>query len=79
MILFLTRDEIKGCERIIDERAGQVITLTNPAHYPRMLVHKPAIDNANILRCACDHRSECRICERLHEGTSESVRHGAGE
>ena len=42
LILFLTRDEIKGCESIIDEHAGQVITLTNPAHFPRMLVHKPA-------------------------------------
>ena len=66
LILFLTRDEIKGCESIIDERAGQVITLTNPAHYPRDLVHRPVADKANILPCACDHRKECRICERRH-------------
>ena len=31
LILFLTRDEIKGCERIIDQHAGHVVTLTNPA------------------------------------------------
>ena len=72
LVLFLTRDEIKGCESIIDERAGQVITLTNPSHYPRMLVHKPVIDQANILRCACSHRDECEICERRYEDTPES-------
>ena len=79
LILFLTRDEINGCESIIDERAGQVITLTNPAHYPRMLLHKPPIDQANILRCACDHRNECQICERRHEETLVSVAMAAAE
>ena len=79
LILFLTRDEIKGCERIIDEYAGQVITLTNPAHYPRMLLHKPSIDQANILRCACDHRNECQICERRREETLVSIVEAAGE
>ena len=74
LILFLTRDEIKGCEAIIDERAGQVITLTNSAHYPRMLIHKPPIDQANIIRCACDHHNECQICERRHEETVVSVK-----
>ena len=73
LILFLTRDEIKGCETIIDQRAGQVITLTNPAHYPRILVHKPPIDQAVILRCACNHRNECQVCERRHEEAPEPV------
>ena len=79
LILFLTRDEIKGCENIVDERAGQVVTLTNPAHYPRMLIHKPPIAHANILRCNCDHRNECQICERQHEETLESVALAAAE
>lgn len=79
LILFLTRDEIKGCEAIIDERAGQVVTLTNPAHYPRMLIHKPPIEHANIMRCACDHQNECQICERRHEETPESVGLAAAE
>ena len=73
LILFLTRDEIKGCESIIDKRAGHVVTLTNPAHYPRMLVHRPTIHQANILRCACNHRNECQICERHRQETSESA------
>ena len=79
LILLLTRDEIKGCENIIDRHAGEVITLTNPAHYPRMLLHKPSIDQANILRCACDHHNECLICERRHEETLVSVAMGAAE
>ena len=73
LILFLTRDEIKGCENIIDKRAGHVVTLTNPAHYPRILVHRPSIGQANILRCTCNHRSECQVCERHGQETSESA------
>ena len=79
LILFLTRDEIKGCETIIDEYAGQVITLTNPAHFPRMLIHKPLIAHANILRCGCDHRNECKICERQQDETQAVVAEAAVE
>lgn len=67
LVLFLTRSEIDSCEDIIDEWAGKVITLTNPAHYPRMLVHKPPTDLANIVRCDCNHRSDCEICERRQD------------
>lgn len=64
LILFLTHDEIAGCEEIIDEGAGVVFTLTNPAHYPRMLVNDPGITERKVLRCACDHRGECQLCLR---------------
>ncbi len=64
LILFLTHDEIAGCEEIIEEAAGVVFTLTNPAHYPRMLVNDPGITERKVLRCACDHRGECQLCLR---------------
>lgn len=64
LILFLTHDEIAGCEEIIDEAAGVVFTLSNPAHYPRMLVNDPGTTERKVLRCACDHRSECQLCLR---------------
>ena len=64
LILFLTHDEIAGCEDIIDESAGVVFTLTNPAHYPKMLVNDPGVAERKVLRCACDHRGECRYCLR---------------
>ena len=64
LILFLTHDEIAGCEEIIDEAAGVVFTLTNPAHYPRMLVNDPGVVERKVLRCKCDHRSKCRLCQR---------------
>ena len=64
LILFLTHDEIAGCEEIIDEAAGVIFTLTNPAHYPKMLINDPGVVERKILRCACDHRTECRLCLR---------------
>ncbi|MDW3206068.1 MAG: AAA family ATPase [Alphaproteobacteria bacterium] len=64
LILFLTHDEIAGCEEIIDEAAGVVLTLTNPAHYPKMLVNNPGVTERKVLRCECNHRSECQLCQR---------------
>ena len=64
LILFLTRSEISECEDIIDEKAGIIITLTNPAHYPKILLNDPGVTEMNIIRCNCDHRSECQICAR---------------
>ena len=64
LILFLTHDEITGCEEIIDESAAVVFTLTNPAHYPKMLVNEPTVEERKVLRCGCDHKSQCQICER---------------
>lgn len=65
LILFLTHDEIAGCEDIINRAGGVVFTLTNPAHYPKMLVNDPGIEVRKVLRCACDHNSECQLCQRL--------------
>lgn len=64
LILFLTHDEIIGCEDIIEEKAGLVFTLTNPAHYPRMLVNDPCVVERKVLRCGCDHQNECGVCKR---------------
>ncbi len=70
LILFLTHDEISGCEQILDQVAGTIITLTNPAHYPKMLVNNPGIEDRKVIRCDCDHRSECRLCLR-HDDIQE--------
>jgi DNA sulfur modification protein DndD len=64
LVLFLTHDEIAGCEDIIDDAAGVVLTLTNPAHYPKMLVNDPGVMERKVLRCGCNHRRVCQICER---------------
>ena len=64
LILFLTRAEISACEDVLDAAAAVVITLTNPAHYPLMLVHRPVVEGAAVVRCECDHRSVCEVCER---------------
>jgi DNA sulfur modification protein DndD len=64
LILFLTHSEIAGCEDILDERAGRVYTLTNPAHYPKILINDPGVNDTRVLLCGCDHRRHCDICER---------------
>lgn len=64
LIMFLTHDEIAGCEEIIDEDTGMIFTLTNSAHYPKMLVNDPGVAEGKALRCECDHRGECRLCQR---------------
>ncbi|PQP33263.1 hypothetical protein C6A36_00085 [Desulfobacteraceae bacterium SEEP-SAG10] len=65
LILFLTHDEIAGCEEILDEAAGVVVTLTNPAHYPKMLVNDPHFTEQTIMACDCTHRDECHLCTRV--------------
>ena len=64
LILFLTRSEIADCEEIISSEAGRVITLTNPGHYPRMLLNDPQVRERTVLRCECDHLQDCELCER---------------
>lgn len=67
LILFLTHSEIEGCETILDEMAGEIVTLTNPAHFPRMLLNDPGLAVRQVLSCACDHRSHCAQCERIDD------------
>ncbi len=67
LILFLTHAEIEGCEAIIDDVAGEIVTLTNPSHYPRMLVNDPGEMPRQVIVCGCDHRSTCEICERVDD------------
>jgi DNA sulfur modification protein DndD len=64
VILFLTHDEIAGCEDIIDQSAGVVITLTNPTHFPKMLVRDPGVHQLGVVKCQCSHKQTCRVCER---------------
>lgn len=68
VVLFLTRDEIRGTEDVIDERAGRVFTFTNSDHYPIDLVNDPDVDEPQILRCECNHHQFCRVCARRNDG-----------
>ena len=64
LILFLTRSEIKDCEDIISDKAGRIITITNSAHYPKILVNDPHINEPQALRCECQDLAECGLCKR---------------
>ncbi len=64
LILFLTRSEIKDCEDIIEDKTGCIITITNTAHYPKILVNDPNINEPKAIRCPCKDLGECQICMR---------------
>lgn len=72
LILLLTHDEIQGTEEILDARAGVVVTMTSPAHYPKILKNDPGTKEAKVILCDCDHRSSCEICERRTSSTPSS-------
>ena len=74
LILFLTRSEIADCEDILDDQAAQVITLTNPGHYPVMLVNDFREGEVSVLRCQCNHRQECSKCQRKAYNNAEAGR-----
>jgi DNA sulfur modification protein DndD len=79
LILLLTHDEIKGCENILDERADFGATITNPAHYPKILKNDPGTKEAKVLSCDCDHRSSCALCDRYENSADadrKAVSHG---
>lgn len=63
LILFLTHDEIKGCEDILDDRIGRIHTFTNPALYPKILAHDPGTNDTGIMLCECGHRQHCQTCQ----------------
>lgn len=64
LVLFLTRSEIAGTEAILKQYAGEFVTLTNPAHYPTMLVHQPKTNTRQIVKCGCSYDQECVVCAR---------------
>jgi DNA sulfur modification protein DndD len=67
VVLFLTRDEIRGIESVVDARAGRIITFTNSDHYPIDVVNNPEVETPEILKCECDHRQWCRVCARRND------------
>jgi DNA sulfur modification protein DndD len=67
VVLFLTRDEIRGIESVVDARAGRIITFTNSDHYPVDVVSNPGLETPEILKCECSHRQWCRVCARRND------------
>ena len=64
LVLLLTHDEVAGCEPIIEGAAGKVVTLTNTAHYPGILVNDPGVEGRQVIRCSCSDLGECPTCRR---------------
>ncbi|KKO46560.1 hypothetical protein WG68_04440 [Arsukibacterium ikkense] len=66
VVMFLTFDEIKGVEPLLDKYAGKSRTLSFSGHYPKMLKNKP--ENYGVTNiCECSHREFCQVCERTDQ------------
>ena len=65
IVLFLTRDEIKGVEDILDQYARLNYTLTNTQHAvhakdPSFAEGRPM----EVVLCRCKHDTSCGVCAR---------------
>ena len=67
VILFLTRAELRDVEDLIDERAGNVMTLSCSEQYPADLTHSWVTDYPVSRICSCDHRHSCATCARRYD------------
>ena len=67
VILFLTRSELRDVEDLIDERAGNVMTLSCSEHYPADLVYSWSTDYPVSRICSCNHRYSCYTCARRYD------------
>ena len=67
VILFLTRSELRDVEKLIDARAGTVVTLSCSHHYPADLVFRWDSEYPVSRLCQCDHRHSCRVCARRYD------------
>ncbi len=69
VVLFMTRSEIKDVEDLIDNRAGEISTLSCSSNYPNDLANDWGYELPKVRVCHCNHRQICKICERrLDEG-----------
>lgn len=66
IVMFLTFDEIKGVEELLDKYAGKSVTLSFSGHYPKMLRNEPKVHGVTAI-CECSHREFCDICERTDQ------------
>jgi DNA sulfur modification protein DndD len=73
VVLFLTRDEIRGIENVIDARAGKIVTYTNSDHYPVDVLNNPEVDVPEILVCGCNHHQFCNVCARRNDALYDLV------
>lgn len=65
LVLFLTYDEIRGVEDLLDLFAGRCYTFTNSDYYPERVKNRPPTSHSETLVCECAHDSWCKICERV--------------
>ena len=66
-IIFFTRSELRGVEKLLKQYGGKHVTITKSDLYPEILKNDPEKATETILACFCDYDSECKICELTTE------------
>lgn len=67
VVLLLTRSEIRDVEELLDNSAGEIVTISCSKDYPTDLVNPWGIDHPIVRACSCDHHQSCRICARQYD------------
>jgi predicted nucleic acid-binding Zn-ribbon protein len=67
VVLMLTRSEIRDIEDILDDRAGEIMTMSCSKDFPEDLVYPWDVDHPVVRTCTCSHRVSCRICARRYD------------
>jgi DNA sulfur modification protein DndD len=70
VVLLLTRSEIRDVERIIDERAGLIRTMSCSKD-AKDLKFPWGQDRPQVKVCTCTHRQSCRICARTYDSDEQ--------
>ena len=71
VVLFLTQSEIANTQDILDDRVGNILTLTKTDDFPADLVNDPQADRPEVRMCTCNHRQYCDTCQRKNCGEFE--------
>lgn len=67
IVLLMTRSEIRDIEDLINERAGECMTLSCSKDYPRDLVNNWGSDYPIVRVCSCAHYQVCNVCIRKQD------------
>ncbi|HWA67417.1 MAG TPA: AAA family ATPase [Mycobacteriales bacterium] len=67
VVLLLTRSEIRDVEELLDNSAGEIVSISCSKDYPTDLVNPWGIDHPVVRACSCDHHQSCRICARQYD------------
>ncbi len=71
VVLLMTRSEISHVEKLLDQRAGVIQTMSCSKDYPVDLLNEWGGENATVTVCDCNHRQACDVCARRDDAAHQ--------